>query len=757
MQELSIDTVLEYSPYDNKCPSPFGKRKSPKEEEDLFYKSKIFVEYPLECSKLENELSFYVEDANTHTIIFAGASGSGKTTFLKNFFRKKNDIYFCQFINLLDNPSILNSEDCVRTSVLNAICRIFDKEVARIFYQSYKDKKNNPINEIIGFIEDDLSRFHAFCNLYSRNDSMFSLYKTIKNFNLSLLQLISIYILSSVIAYKKENRPIVFVFDNLDEVDKQYLNNELYETIGSVFSVAQDYSEKILQYDFIRNVTFLLSFRTDNERILRSNQVNDRNRILFCNKVEFLYKYQVAYNDLLDARIKYYEEAGGKDKDTKNKYTEIMALIKSENFFFDQFIKPLYSYDYRMFTHFAIKKALHNNNIYILDALKQQKDSGKKEAQQGARGMLLFYALAGMLQDDKSRFTTYVKEEFSNDVCNVYRMSFTLLSNMCGWSHNEDELIKVMKNDETDFNEKTHPVHLPSFMNKITKWYLENKNDAICKILKGLIGSTASSFECPITLLGEDVDKYIKDLDKTFSMSAFASKITHDYLTDPNILSSVNIQVNPLCIVYAARIFIHYEYFNLISTQWNNTAGEKMGMKKGQGYEPKPLFQLTNSEQDIKNIELCLAYTFETAKNIIMSADHYFCKKCENNNKKCENNCNSFITEFINAELSLNNTLHATRIVTNHINYLENYRKFLWFQKMNNEHTDIDVQIQKIIINQIIEYIKFYKQRKVKDSKYNCISRDWDNQYTNALAILDNQPQFFTKIDLEFESKIQNV
>lgn len=753
-EELSINTVIEYSPYDNKCPSPFGRRKSPKEEEDLFYSSELFVKYPVESSKIQNELSTKVEDKNIHTLIFYGASGSGKTTFLKYFFREKADSYNCHFINLLDNPAVLDSDECVRTTIMNAIGNVFTKEVARQFflsYQNYLKRKEHGELEIMQFLGLGLERFLAFCNLYSREESKLNLLK-IREFNFSTQQLMSLYVISTVVSCKDDPRSLVFVFDNLDEVDKQYINSVLYETFGSVFSIAQEYCQNVLQYDFLGQVTFFMSFRIDNERVFRSNEANDRNRILFCNREEYAYAYQVNYDDFLEARIRYYEKENGKEKDLKNKYNEIKALIKSENRFFEQFIKPLYSYDYRMFTHYSIKEALHNRIVLIPETLKQQNKG--KDAQTGARGMLLFYALSGMLRDDKSRFATYVKEEFSDNECNVYRMSFSLLSNMCGWNRQNEELVKVMMTDEIGFNAKTKPVHLISFMEKITPWYSEKRNNAISKILKGLIGSTASSFECPITLLGEDIFKYIKDLKEDFSMSAFASKVTQDYIKDPNSLSSVEIQVNPLCIVYASRVFIHYEYFNLISTEWNNKAMDKKAMS----YDPRPLFQLTSSEQDLKNIELCLVYTFETAKYIIENADKHFCKTCKKwkNGQPCKSDCKSSVDRFINDGLSFNNTLHATRIVTNHINYLESYRRFLWHQKTNDNHTNVDFQIQKIIINQILEYINFYRQRKVRDGKYHWISIDWGDQYKNALAILENQPQQFTEIDLEFETKMQN-
>lgn len=580
--------------------------------------------------------------------------------------------------------------------------------------------------------------FLSLCNLFSQNDSELVLIKEIETFSFNTLQLISLYIISSVIAHKDDPRFLVFVFDNIDEMDRQYLNNSLKDMIVSAFSVAQDYCENVLRFDFIKKTTVLISFRIENDSFLIGNTVNERYLLLHFQKIDFSHEYQAAYNEILAARIQCYLRANGKEVDLKEKHDEIRALIESEHFFFEQSIKPLYSYDYRMLTHYVIKEALCNRKVYIPDALKQSQ--GKtKYAQVGSRGMLLFYALAGMLRDGNSCFSTYVKEDFSDTGCNVYRMSFTLLSNICGWSHQKGGLYEGV----IDYNEKTCLVHLSTFIERITPWCSDRHDDAVNKLLK--LGLTACSFERPIALLGDEIDRYNNELKENYSMSTFAPNATHNHLKDLSALSTVSIQVNPLCFVYAARVFIHYEYFNLISTQWHNKENSKRGML----YDSKPLFQLSSSEQDMKNIELCLDYTFQTAKHIIISADNHFCAGCNkrNNGQQCQSDCRSFVNKFIDDGLSFNNTLDATRIIVNHIHYLESYRRFLWFQNANIEHTEVDVQIQRIIINQILKYISFYRQRKIMDREYHRISNDWGIQYKNALAILDNHPQEFTEID----------
>ena len=202
------------------------------------------------------------------------------------------------------------------------------------------------------------------------------------------------------------------------------------------------------------------------------------------------------------------------------------------------------------------------------------------------------------------------------------------------------------------------------------------------------------------------------------------------------------------------RVFIHYEYFNLISTQWKRDGGNKD--KEKSEYFPRPLFQFVDIEKDKRNIELCMTYTFDTVKKIINIADDHFCHKCKLDRQQCDRDCDSSIKAFIEEGLCFNNTIHATRVITAHIRYLEHYRTFLWYQVGNkDEHSENEIEIQKMIINQILDYINFFSNRKIRDDKYEWISKGWKNQYTNALKILDIQPQYFTVI--KFESNSQSL
>lgn len=759
MRKASIKTLLEYTPYDNKCPSPFGIRENENDEEEKFYSNHLFVDYPQACKKIRNDLSKYIEEQTIHLIIFSGSSGSGKTTFLKNYFRNKKEEYHSRYVNLVEYPSPIGNDRIIATTLKAGLKTLLSKNVANTLYETYRDwcEKKSTVN-LSFFLPSELDTFMSFCESYSQDDASQIFEVEMNKFdfyrNGDLIQLLSLYLITSIIPFKNDDKSFVFVFDNLDEVDKHYISSVLSTTINTSYSFAQVYCEEVLRYNFIWNVTFLLSVRMENQRYLRVSDIQERTDILHKNPkpLEFSQDYQAAYSDILNARLRYYENNCRDDKPNEfsieKNYENINKLLHSEEVFFKRFIKPLYSYDYRMFTHFAISDLLQEESLFIPESLISL-DAGN-DCHQGARGMLLFYSLAGLLGHNMSRFYSYVKEEFSQDICNVFRMSFTLLSNLSGWSRREEGLMELLE-DKDDFNERTKQVDMPLFIDAIEKWYKDKKELIIPRVLEGLIGTSANSFECPILLFGNAIDDYIISLGDRFSVAALANKIVQDYLNNRNSLSSVSIQIHPLCIVYSARVFIHYEYFNLISPVMKEANNHKFD------YKPKPLFQFVDLENDDEkdNIEKCLLYTYETAISIINKADNHFCRICEAQNiDNCLGECKTFINEFKKDGFSFNNTIHATRIISAHIHYLDNYRHFLWHRIGTKEYHSVrEIEMQKIIIERILEYIAFYKKRKVRDDLYETITDYWKGQYENAIASLNVNPQKYNVINLEIKKR----
>lgn len=755
MRTASIKTLLEYTPYDNKCPSPFGIREKENDEEEKFYSHNLFVDYPESCDKLRNHLSDYIDEQTIHLITFSGSSGSGKTTFLKNYFRNRKNEYHCGYVNLVEYASTLGNDETISTTLKSGLKSLFTKDVSRTLYETFRqwDNQNSPVN-LSFFLPTERNSFMSFCESFSQENSTLRFETEMEKFNFyhksDLTQLLSLYLISSIVPYKDDDKSFVFVFDNLDEVDKQYISSVLRVIISNAYSIAQIYCEQVLRYNFSWNVTFLLSVRMENQRYLRVSDIQERTDILHTNprSMEFSQEYQAPYSDILNTRLSYYENQCRSDKPNeikiKNNYDSISHLLRSEEVFFKRFIKPLYSYDYRMFTHFTMSDLVQEETVFVPEPLVSP-DAGN-DCHQGARGMLLFYSLAGLMGYKMSRFNSYVEEEFTEDTCNIFRMSFTLLSNLSGWTHRNEELMELLE-DKDDFNEKTKQVEMPKFLRTIETWYKDKKDMFIPKVLEGLIGTSANSFECPILLFGNAIDECVSSLGERFSVSGLASKVVQDYLNNPNSLSAINIQINPLCIVYSARVFIHYEYFNLLSLSMMESKNENID------YNPKPLFQFVDFDNDVNNIKNCLSYTFETAKTIIERADKHFCKTCKTrNNDTCLSDCTSFINKFKEDGFSFNNTIHASRIVSAHIHYLDNYRYYLWYRIGNKDnHSETEIEIHRIIIKQILKYIDFYEHRTIKDDLYDTIAKYWKEQYENALKLLDDHPQYYSVVNLKIK------
>lgn len=389
---------------------------------------------------------------------------------------------------MVEYPSPLGNDETVATTLKDGLKLLLTKDVARCFYETFRVwiQKKSTVS-LSSFLPEEQDRFMSFCESFSQEDSPLRFEVEMEKFsfyhNSDLTQLLSLYLIVSVIPYKNDEvTPFVFVFDNLDEVGKQYLSTVLSTTINTAFSCVQVFCEQVLRYNFTKNVTFLQSVRMENQRYLRrASDLQERTNILHNNtrSLEFSQEYQAIYSEILNARLRCYERMCASDmsndKNNKASYDSLNNLIQSEEVFFKCFIKPLYSYDYRMFTHFAISDLLQERSVFIPEPLISMND--EKDCQQGARGMLLFYSLDGLLGYSMSRFSSYVKEEFSSDTCNIFRMSFTLLSNLSGWTHREEGLMELLE-DKDDFNERTKRVEMRQFLNAIESWYTNDKKIA---------------------------------------------------------------------------------------------------------------------------------------------------------------------------------------------------------------------------------------------------------------------------------------
>ena len=724
---MDIKTVLEFSPFDNKRLSPFGSN-NPTED---FYKY-YFVDYPAYAQKLEANILTTI-DKNTNTILFYGASGSGKTTFLHQLSRKYKDKYRFHFLNLIEKPSLVDYKDCIRTALLGQLYNIFNKQdevvsnkLYEVFVKSHdamplKSKYSNAV--LINYlINKEIEMVDASYYLSQIDDNQ---------------DLLILYVIASIVENNQElkDEKNVFVFDNLDEIPTEYISVQVNDVVQSAYSAAQFYFEQYLDFRFLKNCTFLLSFRTTNVRLVDKTQLQERQK-LTCEEIEFGKECQVSYPSILKKRVDHFI-VNQLDKKRIDAVDSFCQLINSEKKYCADTLKPLYNYDYRMFTHYFILKSLEKIDNPIGNTFYEVNKEGKKKDhyQLGSRGILLFNALSGMLKDDSSRFHNYVRHEFIKEtICNIYRMSFTLLSNLGEWTERNQDLQWDLK-EESDFNKETIRILLYDFVTRIESWY---GKEYVKMALDGLIGSTAYNFEYPVTLIGSSIDAFINESEVGHSNSALAKHIIELYETNKSALANISVKIHPSCVVYADRVFIHFEYFNLISSQWDNPIVEDYK------YQPTPLFLITNEYM----LKACLKSVFETVRKILKCADGHFCNNCIKNERagcsytidkegkyiieeSSNDDCRQSVDRFIAEGFCFNKTLYATRVITSHINYLDKYRAYVWDNKQIDDEQRKQWQI--ILLGQISEYIELWENRSVKDKE-----QRWLNSVDYAYRDIEN-------------------
>lgn len=747
---MDIRTVLEYSPYDNKRKSPFNNNGNKEKDKDDF-KSHFFVDYPDRIDYLKNKLIKVIDGESVNTVLFYGASGTGKTTFLNHFMEETRDQYNYHYINLIEKPTPMEYVECIREILLseiykalknnenNIIRRLYERVVIEESLKLFDKKEDNDIiyNYLVANDIESEDAEDYLCEIGVDKDG-----KLISGINTNR-GLLVLYLVLKLIKEEnnvKPNRKNVFVFDNLDEIPTQYIYSHTYQLIQSAFSIVQGFFEKNSKYPFLSNCTFIMSYRSSNAQIVDRTQHEDRLRLSSVN-IEFRNEYQVSYSRVINKRISYYINQNKTIEPLENE-RRIRELLNSESDYCTKVLRPLFNYDLRMFIHFFVLQLCEKNmNVIDYELLRlPDKDQRKGRPEQiGARGFMLFYALKSMMGDPSLRLITYIRHEFENEsLCNIYRMAFTLLSNLGGWALQDDELVNAIK-EENSFNDETPRISFLEFAKRIEKWY---GKEMFKTVISGLMGYVAYNFEYPMVLVGSLIDDYFKDENNIQTTSGLAQYIENVYDNDETQLANVYVKINPLCVIYSWRVFINFEYYNLISNQWNNT------MVRDNKYSPVPLFEITN-EFVLKS---CLNSVFSTVRYILNKADNHFCDNCFTSGKaKCSykkgnqvmgrsenrSNYDTCIPEynsFIDDGFCINKTMYATRVITSHLNYLEQYRAFMW--RKSGLGPEKSHKIQSIVIEQMEKYLDLWDNRRIVENK-RLFSKYRDN-VMNAKQMLEN-------------------
>lgn len=710
--DIRLSDFFRFNPFDNKNSSEFLKLlpEISRSEDgkiidavDVFWKYFYYDNTELLGSTTQ-ELIDNIGDPNIHFIVFKGPSGSGKTTYLNNiirekekFFKDPKDTPLFDVINLIEHPFTSTTEPSLLLNVLyNKILGVVDPFFIKILYQTIKEgeKKLPKESQRVKLLMESYTNFMnvlAKCNRINSvnpiRDKICQFIKSVDKISEVIAYYFIFYIIKNCIIDKREEldfKSMVFVFDNLDELEFRYLARNLAIDFFDAFSKAQEFLNLLKKtntiaggYDFISHCTLIES--------VREGFVADSNTSQFeeaCQHIDRIdngsstIQFDINYKDFTHniAKMRYdlyelcLEKEGQVLKRGRFGNGELLVTEKAQ---IDN-LSNLFNNDYRM-TLSCLSKAFTED----ISAWKEMA-LNDNDCILGVRGMMLFHMLKALYTRGNNAFSDYISAELNDESCNKNRMYMSLLANndgmekrkADGYSPQDDQGLSLRK-----------------FTEKVKFWY---KDTEVSKIYESVFVSNNHNYSILACLEGNQIDTYFKSKDKEITLKNLCKSLADCYINNPDELNAVKIVVNPVCSSYTKDVFINFEYFNLIS------------IHKKDLYNAKSLFQYESYEE----VASCLKRVYNITKTIVKRADSYVCEKCKYCDLHSENKeqqCFIQIQKLNEDGFLINNSLYKTRVINSHINYLDSFRKMMWHKY--HEH---DQEMYEKFHNLILSYINYY-------------------------------------------------
>lgn len=699
-----LEEYLRYTPYD----SSFSKAIVPPGEDlEQFFREELLVSYPIRSFRAyRKEFISLIRDANKHMVILSGRSGSGKTTFLHYLDYEEQKLYksyyAADYINLIQKPALSESETLIHASIEDRILSLIDKTVIEQIVQmidTVSCKNGLGWNSSLFYESGQYDDHDGFINFLGRSCFGYS-QRVIKDFLggiKNITDLLAFYLITAII--KKclnDDKYSIFVFDNLDDLQYSYFSPFILNQLYDAFSKAQSFFENYYPgYRFLEKCTFIIAIRSSNLVYIGAAQQTER-RNAVTKYIEFGSDIRVGLQDIFARRINCFAHKHQQQNDLQLGWLKRLATL--EKSYLRDVIGRFFNYDYRI----AIG-ALSKMSRWTPPDIDFSIFENNRECSVGSKGIILFGILASRLANSQSRFRIYAQNDLARDSCNMQRMNFSLLSNKT-----TEDIDYRNLSDSDLYADGSKSVPLLTFTDSIIRWY----KDEAETIYNELFVAEEQNYAIPASLAGDVVNQYVKSVNGRASLNGIKDYVFRQYQRSRNQLSSVNIIVNPLCSVYARHVFIHFEYFNILCLLDSILAGK-------QSRDFTPLYLLRQKDE----INGCIRSVFNMASKIIKKSDKHLCKQCDFNKKNtCSkdrmNPCINVIRKMSQDGFLINDSLYASRVISSHINYLDNFRHYLWLRDMKDGGR-IKLDIQKLIVDTIADYCKLFKERIVYDHKVN--------------------------------------
>lgn len=712
LDDLTIQDILLYSPYDNQY--RLRTKLSPGDFKRIRIIPAIYLEEKVNLLNIINPASNYQKEF----FILSGYSGNGKTTFLYWFKEEvEKEGYFFDIINLIDNgQGIQNDEGLLKNCLLDRFIQI------ELNLLTLKYIEGNQTFFLKFFEQDIISDLVKLSQKPSVDN--FSLTLIAKKMDFSQLLIFFLFDqINSFITKPQfdDKKSFIFCFDNLDELNLEYLTPVMWKNILEISSKLNTILEVLkIDFEFTKKIKLILVFR-EAAIACSSAELNDR----LMAKTEYK---RFIYTNIGREIIKKRMDLVPKYKNDEDKQLRgLLEVICNDEYFTNDILLPLFNYDYRKLSQALLAMAQPvrinlTDDARILDLDFEEYANIPKDFIFGKRGILMngfirYFAEANYL-DKLAPIRTL---DTNASYCNPVRLILTVFTNLSfpyGFPNDKRELAEIMP-------------HEFSLLDAYTPFKDLIPINQFFDILNSLININKSSWAHLITVYGKEPVRNISSFYFDFSEEI---NIINQYFSNggkfafghSEAINRISLSLNASSYVYLRHILSHFEYISGYKTKTKSACANSL----------KPLFQLIGVEYCGENemgnklpvwqFELKIKNVFEHVKTYMKNNENYFNDTIKREfNWSKEDYCKSdyvFKGENKDNTIGMNHIMfsfYCTRMITTHIEYLENFRHYITstgFQQIERK-MDLGSIKQTITLNDrnkihsfILEYIGKYIQ-----------------------------------------------
>lgn len=656
--------------------------------EELFHEC-LFVESD-GLKKLCEEFKKTIDDIiiPNQLIFVSGYAGNGKTTFVRTF-QSRHDEYRHIYYDFQEKRAGFSTSDNdleVKLMLIRAIRNSFSEDnspsqtdIKATFYFLYTNR--------VYLKHEDLISRNCFRELDSETNSGKIDYEFINKLEeiFSLKDIFTTFFVHIFLHANTDKKTIIY-FDNLDITAMEYLSNVFLvyfqESLYNANLLARSHLFEDKKIRFQNNFYFVFCLRDANDAIINQHLAPRISLKRFHFSIIFDPEY---YKRIVERRIVVLDQVLQPKELTKTgislqKLKATLLTFIEDSYFTNVFI-PLYNYDYRKIV-----------NI-LLNTIVKHELSTATNKRYGMRGLLVFEVVKSLSTNNFLRDYLDKYPDKSNGYCSIDRVMLTVLINSSDYVR--DTTIKGSSNT-SDFY---------SFIKRLTHVYKEV--DVVLESIGRCFLNHEKNWVHLLTLINckiDNLDDFISEYQDKFQ------KIQEDPDLRENIklknsLNNIKLRINASGFAYLRYVLNHFEFYSNLAE--NST--------------PLFVFPLEKTARGNR-------YTFE---DVIDNVFHVVRTHTDSMGTFFEDNYipigimpekyyqSDFCFRHLGGSKHAQSAgyFHSTRVITSHIDYLDNFRR----QAIKETYLPEDekIRINKILIAKVDKYItlleKSHDKKAAKD------------------------------------------